>query len=887
MNAARRFGIAGLAVAFGVVAFPAGAATVIVKNATIWTQGPAGKIERGDLLARDGKIVKVGTGLETPAGAIVIDGTGKHVTPGLIDCHSHTAIRGGVNEASNNVTAEVRINDVIDPQDVALYRELAGGLTTAHLLHGSANSIGGQDAVVKLHYKSSRERMLIPDAFPGIKFALGENPKQSNFRDSNRPARYPATRMGVMESIRERFTAARHYRQVWESYDKLPAAARDRREPPRRDLQLEAIAEILEGKRIVHSHCYRQDEILALIRTAESFGVKIGTFQHVLEGYKVADEIAAHGAGGSTFSDWWAYKLEAYDAIPYNGALMRAHGVIVSYNSDSDELARRLNVEAAKAVKYGNVPEIDALDFVTLNPAKQLRIDGRTGSLEAGKDADFVVWSGSPLSVYSVAEQTFVDGVKEFDRAQDLVDRQAKDAARAAAVAKIRGDAKKDDKPAEDANAKALPIPAPVAATYADRLASTGPAVSIVHGTVHTVSAGTIEDGTVSFRAGRIVAVGRGLPPLPGATVVDATGRHVWPGMIDANTAIGLTEIGSVPGGVDIAETGALNPEVNTAIAVNPDSELIAVTRANGITHVLTAPEGGLVSGSSALIRLSGWTWEDLAAARPIGMHVRWPTFRIRRDPPRRGVATSEEDQKKERDESLKKLANLFDAASAYAKAKAAGGTPGRPFEQDAALEAMLPVLDGRVPLIVQADEIKQIRSAVAFAQAHGARMILLGAGDVPLASDLLREKKIPVIVDGVLSEPNREDAAYDAAYAIAAKLKSAGVTFAISSGGGGFGAMNTRNLPYHAGMASAFGLSKEDAFRAITLDPARILGVDADLGSIDNGKSASLILTDGDPLEVATKVIAEWIDGRPVALEDNRHERLYRKYAARPKPGS
>ena len=874
--------IAPIVLAVAAATAPRPAETVIVKNATIWTQSRQGKIERGDLIVREGKIVKVGVGLDAPAGATVIDGTGKHVTPGLIDCHSHTAIRGGVNEASNNVTAEVRVNDVIEPDDVALYRELAGGLTTAHLLHGSANSIGGQDAVVKLHYRSTREKMLVPGAAPGIKFALGENPKQSNFRDSSRPVRYPATRMGVMESIRERFSAARHYRQAWEAYDKLPASAKERREPPRRDLQLEAIAEILEGKRIIHSHCYRQDEILALIRTAESFGVKIGTFQHVLEGYKVADEIAAHGAGGSTFSDWWAYKLEAYDAIPYNGALMRERGVVVTYNSDSDELARRLNVEAAKAVKYGGVPEIDALDFVTLNAAKQLRIDASTGSLEAGKDADFVVWSGSPLSVYSVAEQTFVDGVREFDRARDRVDRDAQAKRRAEAVAKIRGDAKQASTPAEESMAH--PAPPAVPAAYADRLAATGAAVSIVHATVHTVSGGTIEDGTVSFRAGRIVAVGRGLPALPGATVVEATGKHLWPGMIDANTVVGLTEIGSVAGSVDTAETGSLNPEVNTAIAVNPDSELINVTRANGITHVLTVPEGGLVSGSSTLIRLAGWTWEDLTAARPVAMHVRWPSFKIRRTAGFRGTLTSEEDQKKERDESLKKIKNLFEAASAYAKAKAAGGTPGRPFEGDAALEAMLPVLDGKIPLIVQADEIKQIRSAVAFAESQGVRMILLGAGDAPVAADLLREKKIPVIVDGVLSVPGREDEPYDAAYSVAARLKKAGVTFCISSGGGGFGASNTRNLPYHAGMAAAFGLAKDDAVRAITLEPARILGVDADLGSIENGKSASIILTDGDPLEVETKLYASWIDGRPVALEDNRHERLYRKYAARPK---
>jgi imidazolonepropionase-like amidohydrolase len=854
--------------------------TVLVRHATVWTEGPAGTLHDADLLVKDGKIVQVGKSLAAPSGATVIDATGKHVTPGLIDCHSHTAIRGGVNEGSNNVTAEVRIDDVIDPKDVSIYRELAGGLTTANLLHGSANSIGGQNAVVKLHYRTTRETMMFAGAPPGIKFALGENPKRSNFRDSARPQRYPNTRMGVMESIRAAFTEAKHYREAWAAYDKLSDKAKERREPPRRDLQLEAIAEILEGKRLVHSHCYRQDEILALLRTAESFGVKIQTLQHVLEGYKVADEIAAHGAGASTFSDWWAYKLEAWDAVPYNGALLRDRGVVVSFNSDSDELARRLNLEAAKAVKYGDVPEADALAFVTINPAKQLKIDARVGSLEAGKDADFVIWSGHPLSVYSLAEQTYVDGVREFDRAADLAKRAEIDKARADAIAKILG----STKPAktDDSKAPAKPIPAPVALTYVDRLAPQSPTVSIVHATVHTVSGDVIEDGTVSFRGGRIVAVGRGLPAEPGASVVDGSGKHLYPGLIDANTVVGLVEIGSVAGGVDIAETGSVNPQVQTAIAINPDSELIPVTRANGITHVIAAPEGGLVSGTSTLVRLSGWTWEDLSAARPVGLHVQWPSFAIRRGGGGGPPPPSEEDQKKEREEALKKIKRLFDDARAYARAKAAGV---HALDPDPALEAMLPVLEGKVPVIVSASRSAQIKSAIAWAESEGVRMILLGAGDVAREAPLLKEKKIPVIVDGVLSEPAREDEPYDAAYTVAARLADAGVPFCISSGGGSFASAMVRNLPYHAAMAAAFGLKKDAALRAITLSAAEILGAGADLGSIDTGKSASLILTDGDPLEIRTKVLASWIDGRAVDLADNKHERLYRKYAQRPKP--
>ncbi|HEU4437294.1 MAG TPA: amidohydrolase, partial [candidate division Zixibacteria bacterium] len=387
---------------------------LLVKNATIWTSGPQGILENADLLMRRGKIVRIGKNLSAPSGAAVIDANGKHVTPGLIDCHSHTAISGNVNESGQTITAEVRIGDVVDPDDISIYRQVAGGLTSANLLHGSANAIGGQNQVVKLRWGvSDPEEMKFEGAIPGIKFALGENPKQSNWGDQY-TTRYPQTRMGVEQIIRDAFKAGLDYQKDWADW-----AKNKNRIPPRRDLELETISEILQRKRIVHSHSYRQDEILMLMRVAQDFGFTIGTFQHVLEGYKVADEMAKLGIGASCFSDWWAYKFEVYDAIPYNGTLMHNAGVVVSFNSDSDELARRLNLEAAKAVKYGGVPPAEALKFVTLNPAKQLRIDGRVGSLEAGKDADFVIWSQSPLSTHTVCEQTWIDGRKYFDKDED------------------------------------------------------------------------------------------------------------------------------------------------------------------------------------------------------------------------------------------------------------------------------------------------------------------------------------------------------------------------------------------------------------------------------------------------------------------------------------
>lgn len=428
----------------GAVASPA---AVVVRGATVWTQGPAGILESTDLVVADGKIVAVGRNLTAPAGAVEIDGRGRHVTPGIIDAHSHSGVNGKVNEGTHNVTAEVRIRDVLDPFDVAIYRELAGGTTVANVLHGSANAIGGQTQITKWRWGGGPEDLLFLGAPEGIKFALGENPKQSNW--SNPEPRYPRTRMGVAELIRERFQAARDYRRRQEEYRKASTGKVPNLIPPEPDLQLEAIAEILEGKRKIHCHSYRKDEILQMIRTAEEFGVQIATFQHVLEGYKVADEIARHGAGASGFSDWWAYKYEVFDAIPYAFPLMRERGVNVSFNSDSDELARRLNLEAAKAVKYGGVPPADALAFVTSNPARQLGIANRVGSLEPGKDGDFVVWSGDPLSTSSLALETWIEGRKYFDREADLAGRASLEKERTELVAKakvILEEAKESDK---------------------------------------------------------------------------------------------------------------------------------------------------------------------------------------------------------------------------------------------------------------------------------------------------------------------------------------------------------------------------------------------------------------------------------------------------------
>jgi len=407
---------AGSADPFSIPVPPAGA-LVAITNATIMTASH-GTIERGTIVIRNGKIVEVGANVQVPAGARVIDGTGKYVTPGIIDAHSHSAVEG-INEGTQSSTAEVRIEDVLRQDGVSLYRQLAGGTTTLNILHGSANTIGGQNAVVKLRFGLPVDSLRFAGAPPGIKFALGENVRQSS-RSS--PSRYPRTRMGVEDFLRDMFTRAREYQRDWKAYDATRAAwERSKRGaapvPPRKDLELDALVEVLDGTRLVHCHSYRADEILMMLRIAKEFNFRVATFQHVLEGYKVADEIAAAGSGASTFADMWGYKLEAWDAIPHNAALMAERGVLVTINSDSDERARRLYQEAAKAIRFGGASEETALRMITLNAAMQLGIDKQVGSIDVGKDADLAIFNGHPFAPASRVDMTLIEGRVFFDRA--------------------------------------------------------------------------------------------------------------------------------------------------------------------------------------------------------------------------------------------------------------------------------------------------------------------------------------------------------------------------------------------------------------------------------------------------------------------------------------
>ena len=431
---------------------------ILIRNATVMT-AINGTKQNTDILIQNGKIARIGKKLKAGS-ARVIDGSGMYVTPGIIDAHSH-AMLDSVNEISYAVTSMARIRDVLDPTDITIYRALGGGVTAANLMHGSANPIGGLNTVVKFKYGKPIEDFLIPEAPPGIKFAMGENVKRAR-NAPGQPRRYPATRMGTLEVMRDAFVRARDYKRKWDDYK-----AGKKKAPPKKSVELEPIVEILDGKRLVHAHGYRSDEHLNLMRLANEFGFTVATLQHGLEAYKIAPEIAKYKTGVSIFLDFWGYKMEAYDTIPYNAYILWKNGVLVSINSDSGERIRRLNLDAAKAVRYGGVPEEEALKMITLNPAKQLGIDKMTGSIEVGKDADLAIWSEHPFSVYTRAEMTMIDGEVFFDRKKDIEKRGQLEAERKRLEAmepnlppgkRGKADKKKADKK-DDPKTKSTPVP--------------------------------------------------------------------------------------------------------------------------------------------------------------------------------------------------------------------------------------------------------------------------------------------------------------------------------------------------------------------------------------------------------------------------------------------
>ncbi|UCG85032.1 MAG: amidohydrolase family protein [Gemmatimonadota bacterium] len=831
---------------------------------TVWTA--TGEIlEQASILIRDGVIRAIGSDLTAPNGVTVIDGRGMTAIPGLVDEHSHTAMRS-TNEGSAPVVPEVKVIDALSTEDFQIYQALSGGVTTARILHGSANPIGGQSAVIKMRWgMDDSKKLLLQGAPQSVKFALGENVTQKNFSGGPGPQRFPTSRAGVEAIYVEALTAAQAYKEEWDAYRENP---RSLRVPPRRDLRLEALVEIMEGKIRVTAHSYRSDEIVMLMRVAERFGFKIDVFTHVLEGYKVADEMVAHGAAGGTFSDWWQYKLEAYDAIPYNAAVMEEHGVLTSINSDISWLQSFMVYEFNKPVKYGGVSPENALRMLTINPARQMMIDDKVGTLEVGKHGDVVLLSGSPFDSYSRVEKTIIDGIVYYDLQREEETRR--EAVRSLPQVRLVPDVSPAAQPLGSAVSPATFVGGSGGGLLQQSV------TALTGATVHTVSGGDITNGTILIADGRIAAVGSAsqVQVPAGANVVDLSGKHVYPGMIDPMTHLGMVEIESVNSSRDDLEVGRYNPQIRALTSVHPHSETIPVARANGITAVLASMGGNaIIPNMGSVIQLAGDTQERMNVSDQAALVVNFPSPT--------GKAWDEPEIKGER---LEELGQLFDRSVEYAQTPSTRRDPTAPFEANVAdqaellLQAMVPAVTGEVPTFFIARRERDIKTLFLFLDKYpDVRAVLVGGDQAFRVADELAARNIPVVVGSAGSPTMDRDDPVSAGWSNAGILYAAGVKVAFGTND----VANVRNLPYHAAKSVAFGLPQEEGLRAVTLNAAEILGLGEEMGSINEGKRADLIVTNGDPLQIVTQVERMFIAGTEVSLE-SRHTRLWKQFRSR-----
>ncbi len=812
---------------------------VLIRGGTILT-GTGETLPDHSLLIRGGLIAAIGPQIEPDPGMTVIDATGRFVMPGIIDTHSHIMISnglGGVNEATHSIVCEVRVRDVVNTADPQEYRALAGGVTTLRLLHGSANVIGGQDAVVQLKHGATIAEHLYPRAHSGVKFALGENVKF-------RRGRFPNTRLGVEATLQRAFIEGLEYRREWREHQRREKARGPNDPPllaPRRDLRLEALAEIVSQEKFIHSHCYRSDEILMLLRVAESHGLRVWSLQHVLEGYKVAPEIVKHGASCSTFADWWAYKIEAFDATPHNAALLHAAGANVVIKSDNDELMRHMNQEAAKTVRYGSLPPRDALSLITRNAARELGIDDRLGTLEVGKQGDVAIFNAHPLNTFARCELTLIAGEPYFvrERQPTAMSVQGLESSR---------------------QPRAIPLPAPE-----ERLpeiawpAITQGTFALTNAELHPVDGPMIPRGTLLSIGGRIQALGTDVVIPEGCPTIDLRGLQVYPGLIDAGTTIGLVEIGKVVETHDYAEVGQFQPDLRAGVGINPDSELIPVARAGGITTALIRPTGGVISGQASVMQTAGWTAPEMTRVLSAGLQIQWP-----------GVHSQPE--------LWRQLYDWWQAAKRYDAARnTAAAAGGLDRLIDPRYEALRPYVRGEQPIFIEAQSEQHLAEALLFAEREKLRLVLCGASDAWKLTDELVKAKVPVIVGAVMREPLSAFDPFDATYANAGRLHEAGVPFCIRSDN----AANSRNAPFEAGMAVAYGLPEEAGLRSVTLSAAEILGIAAETGSLTPGKLTDLVILDGSPLQVTSQVKGVVIAGQPHRPE-SRQTKFYEKYRQR-----
>jgi imidazolonepropionase-like amidohydrolase len=843
---------------------------VVVRHATVMpASGPA--IEDGAVAFVDGKLVAVGGNADvaTPPGAEEVDGTGLYVTPGIIDAHSHlgvfasptTSSTNDGNEASAPVTAEVSAEHSFWPQDPGLRRAAAGGVTSLLVLPGSANLIGGRGFPVKLHFGRSAAEMRFPGAKDVLKMACGENPRRAYGAMQRRA---PTTRMGNVAGYRQAFARAREYLEKREAWEKKRAKKSEEAGPaPLRDLQLETLAEVLRGNLLVQNHCYRADEMAVMLQVADEFGYSIRAFHHALEAYKLRDRLAEKQVAVATWADWWGFKMEAWDGIPENAALVSQAGGRAIIHSDSALSIQRLNQEAGKAMwraRESGIPisEEEALRWVTLHPAWLMGVEERTGSLEVGKMADVVLWKGHPLSVYARAQRVWADGVITYDAATgpaEVSDFEVGE--RADTVAKLT--ALPSAPPALEgvvpgARAEPLEVKADPCTAFQD---------------VAVLSQGTwVASAFVLVESGKVTRVGPGAPgAVPaGCRTVEGKGLVLAPGFVDPLTSLGVVEVLLEEETVDDTLRGEAAKEPiraaqRAADSVNPASETFPVARLGGITAAGVIPTGGLVSGQSA------WVGTDGTVRRaPLALHINL------------GLA-GREAVSGPRALVMERLRELLTDAREYDKRKG-------DFEQNRMrelsasrldLEALRPVLAGTLPVVVTANRVSDIRAALALGREFGLKLVIAGAREAWRVAPELAAAKVPVVLQPTQNLPSSFDG-LNSRLDSAALLSGAGVKVLISTLGEPH---NVRTLAQEAGNAVAWGLPYADAVRAITSHVTETFGLEG--GQVAPGQVADLVLWNGDPLEVSSRPLGMWLGGKQVPLT-SRQQALFEKYRTRVK---